>query len=121
MQEKTIEYFIGIDIGGTKCAIVVGDKEFNIYKRIQFETRTERGYKVILNEFYGYLNELFDEFPKERVKQIGISCGGPLDSKKGIIYSPPNLPGWDDVPIVELFQKKYNIPTAIQNDANACA
>ena len=121
MQTNTTGYFIGIDIGGTKCAIVVGDEKFKIFRRIQFETRTERGYLEILNEFFSNLDELFLEFPKEQVQQIGISCGGPLDSKKGNIYSPPNLPGWDNVPIVELFQKKYGIPTAIQNDANACA
>lgn len=121
MQTNTTEYFIGIDIGGTKCAIVVGDEKFKIYKRIQFETKTERGYLEILNEFFTNLDKLLLEFPIEQVQQIGISCGGPLDSKKGIIYSPPNLPGWTNVPIVELFQKKYGIPTAIQNDANASA
>ena len=52
---------------------------------------------------------------------IGISCGGPLDSKKGVILSPPNLPGWDSIEIVKIFQDRFGIPTAIQNDANACA
>ena len=121
MQHNSTEYFIGIDIGGTKCAVVIGDKAFKIYKRVQFETKTDRGYLEILNEFFSALDELFMEFPKEQVQQIGISCGGPLDSKRGVIYSPPNLPGWDNVPIVELFEKKYGIPTAIQNDANASA
>jgi len=55
------------------------------------------------------------------LKSIGISCGGPLDSKKGIIYSPPNLPGWDNVPVKDIFTKKYGVPVGIQNDANACA
>ncbi len=118
MKQK---YFIGIDIGGTKCAIVIGDGDFKIYKRVQFDTKTERGYKAILDEFFSNLDQVFLEFPKEQVRQIGISCGGPLDSEKGVIYSPPNLPGWDNVPIVELFQQKYGIPTAIQNDANASA
>jgi glucokinase len=121
MQEKPTKFFVGIDIGGTKCAIVVGDLGFKIHRKIRFETRTERGYKEILKDFYKNLEELFIEFPKEQILQIGISCGGPLDSNKGIIYSPPNLPGWDNVPIVELFQEKFGIPTAIQNDANACA
>jgi len=121
MQKETLEYFLGIDIGGTKCAIVVGDKSFNIFKRIQFETKTERGYLEILNEFFSNLDKLFTEFPIKSVRQIGISCGGPLDSEKGVIYSPPNLPGWDNVPIVKMFQDKYGIPTAIQNDANASA
>ena len=38
----------------------------------------------------------------EKIDAIGISCGGPLDSKKGIIMCPPNLPDWDNVPLVEL-------------------
>jgi glucokinase len=38
-----------------------------------------------------------------------------------MILSPPNLPGWDEIPIVRLFEKKYGVPTFLQNDANACA
>jgi glucokinase len=121
MNWKIEEYYIGIDIGGTKCAFVIGDKNFNIYRKVQFETKTERGYSAILDEFHKYIQTLFIDFPKENLKRIGISCGGPLDSKKGIIYSPPNLPGWDNVPIVEIFRKKYGVPAAVQNDANACA
>ena len=121
MKGLLTEYYIGLDIGGTKCAIVIGDKEFNIHRKVQFETCTERGYISILDEFHQQIEGLFTEFPKENLKGIGISCGGPLDSKKGVIYSPPNLPGWDNVPIVEIFNKRYGVPAAIQNDANACA
>jgi len=121
MTEKQKEYYIGLDIGGTKCAVVIGDKDFNIDRKVQFETRTERGYIEILDEFHQNIEKLFLEFPKENLKRIGISCGGPLDSKEGVIYSPPNLPGWDNVPIVEIFSKKYGVPAVIQNDANACA
>lgn len=121
MNKQLEEFYIGLDIGGTKCAIVIGDKDFNIHRKVKFETRTERGYVEILDEFHQHIEELFLEFPKENLKRIGISCGGPLDSKKGVIYSPPNLPGWDNVPIVEIFSKKYGVPAAIQNDANACA
>ncbi len=121
MSEKLGEYYIGLDIGGTKCAIVVGDKEFNIHRKVKFDTITSRGYNAIFDEFHQHIKELFTEFPKENLKRIGISCGGPLDSKKGVIYSPPNLPGWDSVPIVKIFSEKYGVPAAIQNDANACA
>src|SRR5690554_22021 len=116
------KYYLGIDIGGTKCAVVVGDKNFNIHRKVQFETRTnERGYAEILDEFFIHIEKLFDEFPQKKLERIGISCGGPLDSRKGVIYSPPNLPGWDNVPIVNIFSEKYVVPTAVQNDANACA
>jgi glucokinase len=121
MTKKQGEYYLGIDIGGTKCAIVAGDKNFTVHRRVQFETRVDRGYVEILEEFHLHINKLFHEFPKKNLARIGISCGGPLDSKKGVIYSPPNLPGWDSVPIVEIFSKKYGVPAAVQNDANACA
>lgn len=122
MIDSGKEYYLGIDIGGTKCAVVVGDNKFNIHRKIQFETRTnERGYAEILEEFFTHIEKLFTEFPKENLKRIGISCGGPLDSRKGIIHSPPNLSGWDNVPIVKLFSERFGVPVAVQNDANACA
>lgn len=122
MTKEIKEYYLGIDIGGTKCAVVVGDKNFNLLHKVQFDTRTaERGYMEILNEFFENIDKLFTDFPKENLKRIGISCGGPLDSEKGVIYSPPNLPGWDNVPIVKMFSDRYGVPAAIQNDANACA
>ena len=57
----------------------------------------------------------------KNIKNFGISCGGPLNSSKGIIMSPPNLPGWDNIEIKKIFEKKYNKVTYLQNDANACA
>ena len=115
------DIFLGLDIGGTKCSVVVGDTSFTIKKKIIFETRVERGYEAILSEFQEHIDTLLVEFSDYRLKRIGISCGGPLDSKKGYIYSPPNLPGWDNVPITDIFSKKYGVETAVQNDANACA
>jgi glucokinase len=64
------------------------------------------------------LGPMFEKYP---VKAIGVSCGGPLDSERGIIMSPPNLPGWDNVCITEYLSKKYGVPAKLQNDANACA
>jgi len=55
------------------------------------------------------------------IKAIGVSCGGPLNSKKGIIMSPPNLPGWDNIKIVNILQNRYNVPAYLQNNADACA
>ncbi len=120
-NKKQDDIYLGLDIGGTKCAVVVGDASFSIKKKVFFETRVERGYEAILTEFQSHIDALLNDFPDGNLKRIGISCGGPLDSAKGMIYSPPNLPGWDNVPIVEVFSKKYGVEAAVQNDANACA
>jgi glucokinase len=51
----------------------------------------------------------------------GIACGGPLSSADGMILSPPNLPGWDFVPIVKHVAEGLNIAARLENDANAGA
>jgi len=123
MDSKTYtgRYYLGYDIGGTKCSIVLGDKNFSVHERIVFATETGRGYQEIINEFKEHSYDLFKKYDKGNLVKIGISCGGPLDSETGIIYSPPNLPGWDSVPIVDIFKEEFDVPVAIQNDANACA
>jgi glucokinase len=120
-NERGSDIYLGLDIGGTKCSVVVGDSSFTIRKKISFDTNTARGYQTILGEFRKHIRSLTDEYRGSNLRRIGISCGGPLDSKKGIIYSPPNLPGWDKVPITRIFSDEFGVETALQNDANACA
>jgi glucokinase len=115
------QYYLGFDIGGTKCSIVLGDKDYKVYEKIIFETRTERGPGKIIDDFIAHSHDLFRKYAQKNLVKIGVSCGGPLDSEKGIIYSPPNLPGWDEVPIVDIFKKEFGVDVEVQNDANACA
>ena len=109
----------GIDIGGTKCALSIGNADANgnveiLYKE-KFETLPPT---QTLEKF----SEILENCIKDKtVDAIGISCGGPLDSKRGVIMSPPNLPGWDNVEAVKYFEERFGVPCAIQNDANACA
>lgn len=101
----------GIDIGGTKCAVIVGD-ENGIADKIRFETTT-------VDETIKNIISAVEKLGANDA--IGISCGGPLDSKRGVIMSPPNLPGWDNIEIVKMFEERFKVPAGIQNDANACA
>ena len=102
---------IGIDIGGTKCAVVIGD-ETHIEKKIRFDTTDCED--TLRNIF-----KAVDQIGKGDA--IGISCGGPLDSQKGIIMSPPNLPDWDNIHITEMLSDRFGVPAYLCNDANACA
>ena len=101
----------GIDIGGTKCAVIVGD-ENGIADKIKFETTT-------VDETIKNIISAVEKLGANDA--IGISCGGPLDSKRGVIMSPPNLPGWDNIEIVKMLEERFKVPVSIQNDANACA
>lgn len=104
--------YLGIDIGGTKCAVVLGDETGKIYKKVRFETMDKDKTLAKLLEVAREMGEF---------ESIGISCGGPLDSKKGLIMSPPNLVGWDNVPVCEIFRNEFSVPVYLCNDANACA
>lgn len=103
--------YTGIDIGGTKCAIIIGNSD-GIEDKVKFATTD-------VNETIANIISTVEKFGANDA--IGISCGGPLDSKRGIIMSPPNLPGWDNIEIVKMLQDKFNVSVGIQNDANACA
>lgn len=117
------EYLLGIDIGGTKCAVNYGYKEGDqlfLLDKERFSTTTmTETIDTILKSVEDMMKK--HALSKENLRAIGISCGGPLDSKKGIVMSPPNLPGWDNIPIVQLVEERFGIPTGLQNDANACA
>lgn len=109
---------IGFDIGGTKCAVCIGEEingrlEIKDKKTIATDT-TVSPYEMI-DKMCTLLESMTDN-----IDIIGISCGGPLSSEKGLILSPPNLPGWDEVKIVEYLKKKYNARVYLENDANAC-
>lgn len=114
---------IGLDIGGTKCAISAGECEggaIRIISREEFPT-AGLSWRQVLDEFARRIDCIVSSNSDLRLFSIGISCGGPLDSHRGVIMSPPNLPGWDDVPVVKFFEDRFHVPTAVQNDANACA
>ena len=120
-KQQPDSFYLGFDIGGTKCSVVLGDSDFNIYEKVVFATNVERGYEAILDEFKEHSYKLFESYDQTKLVKIGISCGGPLNSKNGVIESPPNLPGWDAVEIVAIFENEFQVDVAIQNDANACA
>jgi len=114
---------IGVDIGGTKCAVTYGindGKNIEIVDKLKFDTTQVDETIANLLETTSAIMQKYD-LDAGNTSAIGISCGGPLDSKKGVIMSPPNLPGWDNIPIVALFEKRFGVKTAVQNDANACA
>lgn len=119
-----MKYYMGMDIGGTKCAVVVAEKNAsNVKDKIRFDTKTERGWQEVVAELISSASELLarNEILPEDVIACGISCGGPLDSEKGIIMRPPNLPDWDNVPLADIITEKFGFPCKVRNDADACA
>ncbi len=115
-----MKYLLGFDIGGTKCAVTTtryDGKHIKLLKKAICPTDLTITPEAMIRRMIDMADELSDHPPSA----IGISCGNPLDDRRGIILSPPNLPGWDNVEIVKILETHYGVPARLQNDANACA
>lgn len=111
--------FLGVDIGGTKCAIVRASGSGDLHERRELVTKLgAEGRERTIEAILAVASELAEDC---RIDAVGISCGGPLDAERGVILCPPNLSGWEDVPIVEIFRERLQFPTYLENDANAGA
>ena len=105
---------IGLDLGGTKCAVAVPDGKFGVRETARFATAAPAA----------TLTRLFAEIAAlspPRNALFGISCGGPLDAARGLILSPPNLLGWDRIAICAELTARFGGRAFLMNDANACA
>lgn len=116
------DLLLGIDIGGTKSAVVIGTANGSVLARESAPTPPgdwRVGVALLLHMARTVCRE--QGCLVSDVAAIGVSCGGPLDPVTGTIYAPPNLPGWDVVPLKALLEAEFGVPTTVENDANATA
>lgn len=114
---------IGIDVGGTNVKIaLVNDKGSIIYSN-SIPTRAEMGYEYTINNMKEAIRDLLKETnskPKD-IEGMGFGFPGQIDCKKGVVRLAPNIPGWVDVPIAEIMEKEFGIPTRVDNDVRCAA
>jgi len=120
----TGRYIIGVDIGGTKCAATIASIDGDIIARRSEPTQgDERSPEQVLASLIGHIGTLIGEVGCEvsELIGVGVSCGGPLDTRTGVIYAPPNLPRWTAVPVRTILEDALKLPVLVENDANATA
>lgn len=113
----------GVDLGGTKINTGIVNEEGKILKSIKVPTLAEEGPDAVISRIE---KSILDVLDKEGIKAanlsgIGIGSPGPLDAEKGVVICPPNLPGWENVPLVKILSEKFNVMIKLNNDANAAA
>jgi glucokinase len=110
---------LGLDVGGTKSAAVVGDERGNIWDRVEWPSAAHRGPAPMIDELCHNAAAL--RARHEEIAAVGVSIGGPIDVAAGFIYSPPHLPGWDCIPLRDILQKRLGLAVRVEHDAAACA
>ncbi|MFN5299158.1 MAG: ROK family protein [Planctomycetaceae bacterium] len=116
-------FYLGIDVGGTNIKVGVVDDLGHSLSRVSAKTDAARGY------LHGL--DLMERLTQEALRAAGLTrndlrgCGlatpGTMDIPAGRLLEPPNLPGWWDCPIRDLLSERLQLPTTLQNDANAAA
>ncbi|AQQ54021.1 ROK family protein [Planococcus lenghuensis] len=118
-----MKYAVGVDIGGTKAAAAVVAETGEILKKTVIPTDGTVAPEEMIERISRVISKLIKETGLQAgdLSGIGIGAPGPLDTKRGAIHSPPYLPRWIDVPVVQLMAQRFSIPVLLENDANAAA
>jgi glucokinase len=121
MAEKK-DLAIGLDLGGTKILAALVTEKGEIIHKVETETLAEGGQEKVYQRVLLSIQRLLDksEPEKSRIKGIGIAAAGVIDSQKKEVIFANNL-GWKNIPIGPLLEKEFDLPTQLNNDANAAA
>ena len=113
---------IGIDVGGTNVKIALVDDGKIIYSN-SVPTYAKMGYEYTVNNIKQAIKDLMKETNTETkdIQGIGFDFPGQVDCKTGVVKLAPNIPGWVNVPIAQMIEEEFHIPTRIDNDVRCAA
>ncbi len=114
---------IAIDLGGTKIRAVVVNAAGEIIGEDVRPTEGGEGQSVVIGRMVDSARAAVavSGVPFSSLAAVGVTAPGTIDFDRGIIYQAPNLRGWDAVPLAERLRERLELPTILENDANAAA
>ena len=113
-------YRLGIDLGGTKILAGVVNPYGEIVGVAKKKTKPEGGPDAVIKRILDTASEALDEakVTLKSISGVGIGAPGPVDYQTGVVYSAPNLPGWDEIPLGSRLEAALKVPVQVENDAN---
>lgn len=114
----------GWDIGGTKTALLLGDRRGQIVKRVELATPARESFASAMQTLAAagaaFLRTCQDE-GLGPVEAVSVSVGGPLDIARGVLYAPPHLAAWGEAPLKAGLEDAFHLPVYVEHDGNAGA
>jgi glucokinase len=114
---------LGIDLGGTKILTSVINAQGEMLSRDHSITPAAKGPEGVIQAIHASAERALEgaSISMDRVWAVGVGAPGLADTKAGILYTSPNLPGWKDVPLRDILQEKLKKKAFLINDGNAAA
>ena len=114
---------VGIDLGGTKIRSVVTRGDGSIFGEDVRPTDADDGLKAVVDRLVESARAAVaaSGIPLAAILAVGVTAPGTIDFDQGVLHQPPNLPGWDAVPLGRLLSERLDRPVFVENDANAAA
>lgn len=114
------DYYVGVDLGGTKILAGVFDDKLTCLGRNKMSTKPDRGATEVIARIARCVHDAIDECDLEpkQLKGVGVGAPGAIDVAQGRVIFAPNLQ-WEDVALKKALEKELGVPVAIENDANA--
>lgn len=111
---------LGVDIGGTKIAVGLVNRDGKILKQGRKPMFTSGTADAAFESVTSVIDSLLSQ-SGDAVQSIGVCAPGPLDPERGVVLNPPNLPCWRNFPLAEKISATYRVPVKVDNDGNAAA
>ncbi len=115
------DLIVAVDLGGTHFRVMLADRDGRMVARVRGETEAADGPEVVEKRLVAAVHEVLNGRPVARVAGVGIAAPGPIDPWTGVLYNPPNLPGWNEMPLRDRLQERLGLSVWAGNDANLAA
>ncbi len=112
---------VAVDLGGTQIRVALSDLDGNFLRRVACPTEASQGLEAVLRRLVARIQEVRQGIRDDDLLGVGVGSPGPVDALGGMIISPPNLPGWNEVPLRDILEQRLSLPVRLANDANAAA
>ncbi|MGB7979151.1 MAG: ROK family protein [Chlamydiales bacterium] len=114
-------HLVGVDIGGTKICVCIGDHTGKIIASKRILTQPLKNWKNGLKAIETLIQDMLreEQIDLNQIGAIGVSSPGPISTREGKMLKPPNLPGWENAPLVQYFKDAFHKAVMMNNDANA--
>lgn len=113
-------YVVGMDLGGTKILAVVVDAEGRMLAEAKTKTGAEDGPGSVVKRMARTARKAakLANIDWAAIVSVGVGAPGPMDPKRGVVYNPPNLPGWDKIDLGPRLAQALGVPVYLENDVN---